>query len=83
MLGQDGNVQLLDPPPDQVVHSPNKHQWPESGLVKRGGGLELGEEVGHLVWTLVMMKKGCPSWDGVDGCLDGQSCGLALEEAEV
>lgn len=83
VLGQDENVQLLDPLQDQVVHFPDKHQWPESGPAERGVGLELGEEGGHLVWTLVMKRKGCPNWDGVDGCLDGQSCDLQLEGVEV
>lgn len=83
MLGQDENVQLLDPPLDQVAHSPGgKHQWLESGPTERDVGLELEEEGGHRVWMLVKKKKGCLSLDGVGGCWDGRSCGLMLEEVE-
>lgn len=83
VLGQDENDQLLDPSLDLVVHSPDKHQWLENGPIEGGVGLEFGEDGGYLVWMLVMKKKGCLSLDGVDGCWDGQSCGLILEEAEV
>lgn len=83
MSGHDGNVQVLDPPLDLVVHFPDKHQWLESDPAKKGVDLELGEEGEHLGWMLVMKRKECPSWDGVDGYLDGQSCGLMLEEEEV